>query len=399
MGESMRFLGDYPGSLKVKFEALKLNQEMKYVAGEVESMGSIGFTYNDLGEYRKALQYILPALEKRRLSGPIMNALNLTNAGNSYDLLNMNDSALFYQRSALKFVDQVLVGQLKSLILVRLGNAFANGNDIDSGMYYYNRALQNCIKVDDKVNITRVYGKMARIFFDRGNIDSSLHYAKLSFKSGAYTNQRYDLMEMSSLLSKLFRRLGNSDSALYYQDQFVATRDSLYGADKFRKLQLLMLDEQEQQQKILRDQTAYRNRIGYTALIAVSAVFLLLAIVLYRNNRQKQKANLEIESAYNKLKATQAQLVQSEKMASLGELTAGIAHEIQNPLNFVNNFSDVSNELIDEMNTEIDKGDLKEAKVIAADIKQNLEKINHHGKRADAIVKGMLQHSAEPAAG
>ncbi|MGB5361402.1 MAG: ATP-binding protein, partial [Eudoraea sp.] len=101
----------------------------------------------------------------------------------------------------------------------------------------------------------------------------------------------------------------------------------------------------------------------------------------------------EIKKAYAELKATQSQLIQSEKMASLGELTAGIAHEIQNPLNFVNNFSEVSNELIDEMNEEIGKGDLEEAKAIAADIKQNLEKINHHGKRADAIVKGMLQHS------
>ena len=101
----------------------------------------------------------------------------------------------------------------------------------------------------------------------------------------------------------------------------------------------------------------------------------------------------EIKKAYTKLKATQTQLIQSEKMASLGELTAGIAHEIQNPLNFVNNFSEVSNELIDEMNEEIEKGDLEEAKAVADDIKQNLEKINHHGKRADAIVKGMLQHS------
>src|SRR5262249_35149485 len=106
-------------------------------------------------------------------------------------------------------------------------------------------------------------------------------------------------------------------------------------------------------------------------------------------NRQ----TVELRNSLENLKATQKQLIQSEKMASLGELTAGIAHEIQNPLNFVNNFSDVNRELLTEMKVEMDKANLDEARSIANDIVDNEEKINHHGKRAEAIVKGMLQHS------
>ncbi|HRG25346.1 MAG TPA: ATP-binding protein [Chitinophagaceae bacterium] len=106
-----------------------------------------------------------------------------------------------------------------------------------------------------------------------------------------------------------------------------------------------------------------------------------------------EETNAALQQSMEELKAAQAQLIQSEKMASLGELTAGIAHEIQNPLNFVNNFSEVTGELISEMVDEVDKGNTAEVKAIASDIQQNMEKILHHGKRAGDIVKGMLQHS------
>nr|WP_297797899.1 ATP-binding protein [uncultured Eudoraea sp.] len=118
-----------------------------------------------------------------------------------------------------------------------------------------------------------------------------------------------------------------------------------------------------------------------------------IAYARYEDFTKLEKAKQSVETTLTELKTTQTQLVQSEKMASLGELTAGIAHEIQNPLNFVNNFSEVSVELIEEMHEELEKGDLKEALAIAEDVKLNLDKITHHGKRADGIVKGMLQHS------
>jgi signal transduction histidine kinase len=118
-----------------------------------------------------------------------------------------------------------------------------------------------------------------------------------------------------------------------------------------------------------------------------------IAYARYEDFKKLEIAKQSIETTLSDLKAAQSQLVQSEKMASLGELTAGIAHEIQNPLNFVNNFSEVSTELVEEMNEEMSNGNMEAAKEIAGDLRQNLEKINHHGKRAGDIVKGMLQHS------
>ncbi|WP_075352510.1 sensor histidine kinase [Algoriphagus marinus] len=118
-----------------------------------------------------------------------------------------------------------------------------------------------------------------------------------------------------------------------------------------------------------------------------------VAYARYEDFKQLEDAKSQIEQTLSELKSTQAQLIQSEKMASLGELTAGIAHEIQNPLNFVNNFSEVSTELVDEMKEELAAGSVQFAVEIADDLKQNLEKITLHGKRADAIVKGMLEHS------
>jgi len=153
-----------------------------------------------------------------------------------------------------------------------------------------------------------------------------------------------------------------------------------------------ILFSQNRQRKTAEKERIKRQREDeLNRAIAIRKVELEALVAERTTELTKQKD--ELEHTLDELRATQTQLIQAEKMASLGELTAGIAHEIQNPLNFVNNFSEVSNELLNEMNSELEKGDIDEAKAIAADVKQNLEKINHHGKRAADIVKGMLQHS------
>ncbi|HET7118872.1 MAG TPA: two-component regulator propeller domain-containing protein [Hanamia sp.] len=146
----------------------------------------------------------------------------------------------------------------------------------------------------------------------------------------------------------------------------------------------------------------YETWWAYTIFVLLGLGLLRLYIV-YRSRRLKKENKIleekvkhrteQLQKSLEDLKSTQTQLVQSEKMASLGELTAGIAHEIQNPLNFVNNFSEVNSELIGEMREELNNGNIEEAKTIANDINENEQKIIFHGKRAGAIVKGMLQHS------
>ncbi|WP_425636846.1 ATP-binding protein [Algoriphagus yeomjeoni] len=146
----------------------------------------------------------------------------------------------------------------------------------------------------------------------------------------------------------------------------------------------------------------WQTWVAYLVFASILAAFIYAIVQVRSKYLQKENRILEervshrtaqLKKSIDDLKNAQSQLVQSEKMASLGELTAGIAHEIQNPLNFVNNFSEVSGELLEEMREELEKGDLDEAKAISVDIQQNLDKINQHGKRADAIVKAMLQHS------
>ncbi|WP_241737954.1 ATP-binding protein [Hymenobacter polaris] len=219
-------------------------------------------------------------------------------------------------------------------------------------------------------------------------------------------------LDRSQALSTAFAKEGDYAKAYQYYVQYTAYKDSLTAEATTRRLaaleyrqNLLRKEAQIQRltkERLLREQGARRQQQFVLGLGALVAVLGLVAFVLSRSNRARRRANAQLneqketlQTALADLQTAQNQLVQSEKMASLGELTAGIAHEIQNPLNFVNNFSEVSAELVDELlehRQQPSPDPALEAELLT-DVRQNLHKISQHGHRASAIVRGMLEHA------
>ncbi len=362
----------------------------------------LGWIYNDMdllyhntGNLDEEISSIRQA---RSIAESIHNNGLLTYAYASLAKFFMNtdqlDSALFYEKKAEKVLSYN-GGKWGGLPLNTLGKIYQKKGDFDLSREAFAKAIKQDQEVNNLSYLGDAFLNIAGLYETKKETDSSLYYARKAVDTYKKIERPDGMASAYSLIFSVYSDQNKTDSAFAYLKLATVLNDSLNNVERKNLLafQNVGFDEQRKVQQLEEEKVQTQNRIRTYFLSAGIIVLLLLAIIFYRNNRQKQKAKLKIEKAYDELKATQQQLIQSEKMASLGELTAGIAHEIQNPLNFVNNFSDVSNELIDEMNAELEKGDIEEAKAIAADVKQNLIKINHHGNRAGDIVKGMLQHS------
>ena len=394
-------MGDYPKALQMYLSYLELKEGLK----EHENIGVAYFNlanvYTEQQDYRHALFYIFKAKyedEKVKDSSAIL--YDLYSLGNIYMRMQKADSSLYYLKQSYQLATKMDDKNMLGAILNSFGETYFFMNDIALAEKYYTRSIPYTEAISDNEVLTSNYYGLAKIFKKKGMLDSAVYYSRkalLIAKKAPFLKQ---VLEISNFLTDLFSTQKQFDSAFHYQQLSIATKDSLFNVEQVKKIQNLKFQEQQRQQSIETAKLEYRNKVKLFIVIFASIVFLAIAGVLWRNNKQKQKANAllqqqkeKVELTLSELKATQSQLIQREKMASLGELTAGIAHEIQNPLNFVNNFSEVNEELIDEMKQALLSGNTEEALGVAQEIEQNLEKINHHGKRADAIVKGMLQHS------
>ncbi len=394
IGSIYRMLGDIQNALFYQYESFRIAEKYGFKNELAKTYLAIGIVHSDIKDYDLAVKYVKHsiALYKSINKTSLYNTA-LANLGEVYLRHNQLDSALHYLQAAHhNLLPDPKTSAVLPFSFSRLGMVYLKLKKYDAAYEYAQKAIE-LGKMDKNIRVQIKGNQITSEYYQSSNkIDSAIYYAQKAFDLSNAYGYKFDILENSVLLANLYEKK-DYKQAYYYAKFSKQLSDSIYGVDRVNALQKKIIQEQEIVRKKEAKSLAAQNRLRQNVLLAGLGLLGLLGFMLYRNNQKEKKAKAVLENTLSELQSTQAQLIQAEKLASLGELTAGIAHEIQNPLNFVNNFAEVSTDLLAEMNEELDKGDTQEAKAIAADLVQNLQKINHHGQRASSIVKGMLEHS------
>jgi two-component system, NtrC family, sensor kinase len=407
LGIIQRNWGNFGNALELFFKALELSELTEFKNNAGTDHYQIGVTYKYLGNFEKALDSLYKSLsifreEKNRLfqSYPIniIGTIYFENEDYTQALEYYQEGLIIRQESQDK------LGEAGSLD--NIGFTYFKLNNYPQAIEYCTRSLIISESTGDKRSQANAMQHLAEFYKYAGDIVQAIKFCNESLHIRKLISDKRGETETLLFLASLHKEQpGNSNKIFEWLGNALSISEEIKGPDLLSKTRFALYEYYKQEEKfkeaieqlelhIQLEKVLHKNAIDQKMLnleISHKAEEAKKELNELNEEIRAQKEKLEITLA--DLKSTQAQLIQSEKMASLGELTAGIAHEIQNPLNFVNNFSDVSTELINEMNEEITKGNIDDAMHIAKDLKNNLEKITHHGKRAGDIVKGMLQHS------
>ena len=417
-GSKDRVIGNYQNALDAFFKSAALAKKTHQIKAEAQCYSAIADAYSGSDNHPKAVIYYHQAINTlelpRNYNDSIGYASVLLNVGDEYLTIKKYDSALWYSNAAKLIFDKAKHVTGIGYSLGNIGMVFANTGKNIRAEKNLHEAIRILEKIQDYYPVCIYLLTMADLYSKKGDTRTALGYATRSLHLAEQNGLKAQIVSAHLNLSELFEKSGNYSSALHHFKTHIVYRDSLYNIESERKIAELGTRFQVSQKQIELDlaiQKQQGSRNLTIALVIILALALVILVGLFRTIYNKKKAykvltNLKQETEKQKAKAeqaltelqvTQKQLIHSAKMASLGELTAGIAHEIQNPLNFVNNFSELNVDLLNELQegaiNKLNAADKAEAHAIINDLSVNLKKISDHGKRADSIVKGMLQHS------
>jgi two-component system, NtrC family, sensor kinase len=447
LGSMWRYVGNYSESLVCYDSSLSIYQKLGDKKGEAAVFNYIGIAYQYMGELSKAIDYTLKGLVIRKSTNDHLGIVfSYLNVGNIFLAGGQPERATKYYQEGLDYAikqgvvpppmtfnvlgnSYLQLGDLKkaeeyllpgknerfnkypdNIFVARL---FLAKGQLDSAEKYFQKVFSETGLNAKKDREAQSMAGLSRILIMKGNIPLAIDMANKSYILAGPVN-KLTVAESAGILAELYEKNGQQGKALSFLKIQHGILDSVTNRNYQNKLAYFESSTELEKvqnriqaisvQKELQEKLYKQEKLLKNFLIVISILILLAAFFVFRNMSARRKRiiaqnelldeqNKKVNRALEDLQAAQAQLIQSEKMASLGELTAGIAHEIQNPLNFVNNFSEVNKELLYEMKSEIEKGNISGIMNLADDLGQNLDKIEHHGKRADAIVKSMLQHS------
>lgn len=388
-------LSEYVKAMEHAMKGLKVAEEMNCLECQVFAWQVLTNIHISIGDYERSNQYsqkLLAGFDKLGYTGTIRDEI-LNVIGETNRLVGNYPAALSYYRQSIRpNTSEINWAYTES----NMADVYVRMDSIEQGFDHALRSQATARKLDDVTLQAWIYGILSRAYLKMKMPDSALHYARLGMETGEELGTLELIRDNALALANAYAYKNDYEKAYRFHNLYISYRDSMLNNEVKNRTAILensyALEKKEAQIALLSQQKILQQNT-LIAVLAVLFLILVLAVLLWRSNRHKQKAKQKIEKAYEDLKRTQEQLIHAEKMASLGEVTAGIAHEIQNPLNFVKNFSEVNAELLEDLKRALQSRDLDEANALARDLEDNEKKIIHHGNRADAIVKGMLQHS------